>query len=157
MMTSKKTNGLYFGGIPTEPDVKKLRAAYPQPKDGDIIPYEDVEELLAVNRKTQRARWCAITNRWRKLHEHETGQVIGVEPAVGFKALLDDEKLNAGVGKVRHVYKTVRRARVLVGLTNPAKLTAEDRRRMDHLTNRVAMLEGAAATRAKEIEPYNPK
>ena len=156
-MTTQRKANLYFGGIPTEPDVKKLRAAYAEPKDGDLITYEDVEELLAVNHRTQRARWQAITNRWRRLHEHETGQVIGCEPGVGFKALRDGEKLEAGVGKVRHVFKTVRRARVLVGLTNKAKLTAEDRRRMDHLTNRVAMLEGAAATRAKEIEPYQPK
>jgi hypothetical protein len=152
-MTTKKTN-LYFGGIPTDPDVKKLREAYPHPKEGDLITYEETEKLLGV--KKNQMRWRTITWRWRRLHEHETSQVIGCEQGEGFKVLLNHEKLEAGVGKVRHVFKTVRRARVLVGLTNASKLTVEDRKRMDHLSNRVAMLEGAARVEPKQIEAYNP-
>jgi hypothetical protein len=78
----------FFGGVPTDPDIKRLRDHFPdsQMQEGAQFPYADVEEVLGVDRKSNRFR--TVTTRWRKIVEDESGFIIGADPdAEAYKGL----------------------------------------------------------------------
>jgi hypothetical protein len=43
-MTQKRKSGAFFGGVPTDVDIKKIREQYPDSelKEGQIIPYQKI-------------------------------------------------------------------------------------------------------------------
>jgi hypothetical protein len=52
---------LFFGGVPTKPDVDRLMELDPQ--HGMEVPYEQIERLIGVPRT--RSRFLTIVNSWR--------------------------------------------------------------------------------------------
>lgn len=139
-MTLKK-DGIYRGGVPTDPEIRTLREAYPE-KDmqpGTVIPYADVEALIGVERGEN--RWLSITTRWRKMVERETGRVVlGVEPGVGFRVLDAVQKIDLGFSKMAAAVRNSRRAYVLTSRVEVAGLPSEEKDRLLTLQKRSGAL-----------------
>lgn len=150
-MATGKSN-LYFGGVPTGPDIVRIREAFPNPAEGDIIEYSKISTVLGCPKSS--GRFKTVTNRWRKLHEAETRQVIGVEPGVGFVVLSPVQTLDTGVGKLRHAARAVRRGGDLAGKADKSRLSTEDRTRADHAVRASATILGAMRTAARPLESH---
>lgn len=133
--------GMYFGGLPTEPDIKKLRDAFPDDalEPGRIIEYSDVAKVIGESVGSNRFK--TITSRWRRLVENETGSiVIGTEPGQGFKILEEHEKLNLSGNKLMTAARCARRSYQVTGRVTVKNLSEEDRNRMLTLQKRSAAL-----------------
>jgi len=115
-------SSLYFGGVPTRPDVDKIRKMWPDKdlKEGDEIAYEDMEELLDISRRVN--RWRTVTNNWRGLVETESGLIIDVIKGKAFVVLDDGEKVDLGHSKMRTAVRGVRRSVVINSYVNTSKL-----------------------------------
>lgn len=143
---------LYFGGIPTEIDIRKLREAYPDGSltVGRIINYTEVEALLRMKRTDN--RWRTVTHRWRRLVEKESGVIVGTVDGEAFKVLDDHETLDTACGKLRTSVRCARRSLVLNTYVDRKKLTAEEGKRHDFLSARGAAIMAATQLRGRGAE-----
>ena len=106
-------NKQYFGGLPTNLDVRKLRKAFDPLHVGTEITYEMVEDVLGIPQHT--ARWKTVTAAWRKQLLNDEGLDLGIGQAgVSFKCLNDTERVNNSIGGLkqgaRKVMRSVKRA-----------------------------------------------
>jgi hypothetical protein len=124
----------YFGGVPTRPDVKKIRERYPSSElePGQIIRYGELEEVL-IGVKYGSNRFLAVTNRWRRGVEEESGKIIGTEMGVGFRVLTEAEKVELRFSKTRSSIRLSRRSNTISSRIDTKKLSAEERAKNDHL------------------------
>lgn len=143
-------NGMYFGGIPTSPDVNRIRESFPD-SSLSVVTYEEIEKVLGCDRGTNRFK--AVTNRWRKLVEKESGKVIGVEAGKGFKVLNETEKLDLGCQKFASAVRLGRRSFVVTGLVDRKGLSSEDASRLDHMQKRAASVLAAAQVKPTAVLP----
>ena len=144
----------YFGGVPTDVDVKKIREEYPESemKPGQIIPYGEIEKLL--NEKKWSNRFKGVTNRWRKLVEHETGMVVGTEAGQGFKILQEAEKVDLSGTKLRSAARLAKRSYQVASRVIANKLTEEERLRLDFYTTKSSKVIAASQVRSgKKLLP----
>jgi len=135
----------YFGGVPTDPDIKKLREAFPAERleMGQVIPYEEVEEVIGTAKKS--ARFRTVTTRWRRLVERETGNtVIGTERGVGFKVLDNRQKLDLSNDILEQALRRSRRSYQVTGRINLEQLTQDERDRLLMVQKRSAAVVATA-------------
>lgn len=140
-MTGSNPGSVFFGGMPTEPDIKSIRDSYPDSelKPGMLIPYDAVEGI--INAKRRSSRFQTVTTQWRKKVERETGRVvIGTEPGVGFKVLDNVQKIDLGNSKLATAVRQSRRAYVLTARVEVAGLSEEEKGRLLTLQKRSAAL-----------------
>lgn len=123
---------LFFGGLPTEPDVRRLRAEYPESemKPGQIITYSTVSEIIKCDYGSHRF-WC-VTTQWRKIVERETNIIIGTKAGDAFVVLSESEKVGLSGDQLRKAGRRARRAWVVSQRIDRVLLTEEERKRLDH-------------------------
>ena len=126
---------LYFGGLPTEPQVRKLDEAFQNIAQvrGTTIPHEQIEEIIKEKRGS--FRYKTITNRWRKRIEARTGIVIsgrGEAVRVGFRVLLDGEQLDFGISERKGAGRKIRRWHSTISSIDSKKLTAAQQTIQEH-------------------------
>ena len=136
---------LYFGGVPTELEVKALREAFPAMEVGQEITTEEVEKIIDV--KKGESRYYTVTVRWRKEVERKDGLVIGQTPE-GFRVLDDADKTNLSTKKLISATRLARRSRHVAALVDVSKLTPEQRKEFDHVAKA-----SAAIILAAKIKP----
>jgi len=128
----KKKETMYFGGIPAEPDVRKIREIYPETglKIGQIIPYEDVGGIIKQGLDSSRFR--SVTTKWRKIVEEETNIIIGVERGIGFRVLAEGEKVDLAGNKLRSAGRAARRSWMIASRVEASMLSDEEKARLEH-------------------------
>lgn len=122
---------LYFGGLPTEPDIKKIREFYPDQslKVGDVIAYNDIAEILGVPYGS--SRFKTVTDRWRKVFEKDSGKVLDCEKGVGFRVNHDSQNLDLSGKKLRTATRMARRSYIVAGRIDRKNLSDDERKRLD--------------------------
>lgn len=120
------TTQLYFGGLTTDPQIRRLSEHYSDisSRRGTVIPHEEIEKLIEAERGSNRYR--TITNRWRRRVERETGIVIagtGDAVGVGFRVLTDDEQVGFGVSQRVSAGRRIRRWHTVVSNVNTDRLS----------------------------------
>lgn len=143
---------LFFGGVPTDIDVRALRDAFPDSglKVGQIIPYEEVEKAIKVRKESHRFK--TVTNRWRHLVEKDSGLVIGAEAGKGFCVLDNSGKLGLSCQKVRTSVRAARRAIHVAGYVERKELNEEERARYDLMASKAAGIAIAGQIRGRGTE-----
>lgn len=141
---------LYFGGIPTEPDLKKIKEHYPDSslQKGQIIFYEDIERILGVAKNTNRFR--AVTNTWRKQVNEAIGQRIGTEKGVGFKILTEPEKVNVSESKLRTAVKMARDSFIRSSEVDVTELTEEQKYTVENVHQKSGKLIATAQIKSNQ-------
>lgn len=126
---------LYFGGVPTGPEVRKLEAHFDDMEGmrGTLIAHAKIEKVIGVKRKDQ--RYKSIVDRWRRRVESSTGIVIsgrGEAIGKGFVVLSHGEQLSFGVGQRRGAGRKIARWHSTVTDTDEDQLTVEQRKVREH-------------------------
>jgi hypothetical protein len=139
---------LYFGGIPTEPEVKRLQERFGTPAPG-LIPYADIEEALGHKRGVARFRTIVIT--WRARLLRESNVATRAEPSEGIRVLTEPERVDEGkrmmglsTRRVLHLH----RWNLMIDVT---KLDEVSRHKHDHLVRYSNALATAASVGMKEL------
>ena len=122
---------LFKNGIPTDTDVKRLRAAYPDEllSPGTIIGYEDVEKILNKDRRSYRFK--TVTDRWRKLLEEESGIIIIARKGLEFKVCDNSDKLQLSTNKAKSSIRMARRSKQIGSKIDRNALTEDEKKRFD--------------------------
>lgn len=91
---------VFFGGVPTGADVRKLIDAFGTPAPGDQIGHDEIAQVIGVDRKS--ARYRTVTLAWRKelLTRHNTD--LACVSGEGYRALTDAERVAAGLKGTRY-------------------------------------------------------
>jgi len=141
----EKSGRIYFGGLPTDIDLDKLRTQYPEVnmKPGDVMTYEEIEKLLDLSWDSSRFR--TVTGRWRRFVEKETNIVIDVvKGKKRFKVLSESEKVELTRKHLRKAGKSARRSYVINSRTDRKRVTEEERKILDHMQQSAAKVHAAA-------------
>lgn len=145
---------LFLGGIPTAPDVKRIRETLGDLPEGSEIPHSWIEEI--INCKSDSSRYRSVTMVWRKTVLREQNIEIDAVPGVGFRVLVGAERINRNYSKFRSASKLQGRAVRRIGSIPDAVLTSTDRARRDLIYQNAARAVETAALVAKQIEPPKP-
>ena len=146
--TRKRDKFVFFGGIPTEPDIKRLRERWPEEemKVGDVIKYEDLQKFLGLHKDSKRFR--TVTHRWRRIVESETHIILGAETGVGFKVLSEPEKVLLSGSKLRMAGRAASRSHVILQRTDRKQLSHEDLQAVNHQQSVSAKILASASLRS---------
>lgn len=142
-------SGLFLGGVPTEPDVKRLIEAYSTLKPGDEITHAEMARTIDADERSNRYR--TVVTAWRrqmlKLHNVDMQPIRGV----GFRIIDGIERISASVkdygGGVRKIVRSVGRARRV----EMEKLTNEQQRVSEHALRHMEATADSARRASKEI------
>jgi len=145
---------VFYGGVPTDLELRKLRDAYPEAdmRPGTVIKYSEIETLIEVKNGT--SRWASVTNRWRRTVERETRRlIIGVKRGVGFKILDATEQLELCEGKMNSGVRAFKRGLRVSVFVDPAELSDSERARLDFAQRKAGAILATARLRAADNLP----
>ena len=121
---SAKTN-LFFGGVPTAPDVKKLDEAIGLPSEGMLIQYEKLESIIGCGRDA--SRYATVVHAWRKRLWNEHNLLLIAVEGEGLKVANPAERVETAAKKAKHGKRAIMVASVIALRTEPERLTAPQR------------------------------
>ena len=140
--------GVFRGGIPYGPDIRKLDEAFPITalNEGTLVPHTDLEEACGYKRGT--SRYYALIRSWTAHQKHQNGVFMRWEQRQGLR-VMDPAGLLLHVEKKigQGMRQTVRAIRVLPWVDRK-RLDELGQRRLDH-QNRIADGLTAAMNTAK--------
>lgn len=103
---------MFFAGVPTGADVRKLKDAFGVPEAGTEITHDQIEAVIGVERTEHRYR--TVVAAWRKALMNENNVDLGTVAGAGYRALSAPERVSAGIhgmrAGVRKQIKSIRRA-----------------------------------------------
>ena len=83
---------LFFGGLPTGPDVRKLEELYGIPPEGTLIAYDEIVGVLKL--PTWRcARFKIVLDTWRRKLARESNVDTACDPGKGLRVLTEPERI----------------------------------------------------------------
>ncbi|CAB4196166.1 hypothetical protein UFOVP1299_59 [uncultured Caudovirales phage] len=115
---------VFFGGLPTDAEVKALLALYGAVTPGTFISHEDIAAL--TNTKVKSSRYLTIVMVWRKRLLNDHAIVLKSIRGKGYVSLSDVEKIDAATDKFATGTRTHQRA-IIIG-------SAADREQLDSVT-----------------------
>jgi hypothetical protein len=150
--TGNKT--IFGGGIPTEPDVRKLMDAFGVPIEGALFSHESISRIIECHPKSHRYR--SVTTAWRKKLEHEHNVVLIAERGYGLKAATPDDRVEHGHGKLRSGQRITRRAYRVIGTTDLSRATPANRKQAERDLSVAKAIMTAARIESRKFRPELP-
>lgn len=142
---------LFFGGIPTAPDVKKLREAFPKIEEGTDFTHEQIQAVIGLHPKSTRYR--CVTLAWRKEMLNEHNVEIAAVATIGFRALAGPERLDTNVRGFKQGARKQGKHLRRVGMVRAETLSQIEQDKQQHVMRLGAAVLAQAASMMKEIEP----
>lgn len=144
----------FFGGLPTDLDVKKLAERFGVPAPGTLLRHEEIAECIGAAWKSNRYR--TVLNQWRRKLLKEQNLDTIVEAGEGLKILRPIERVDASEADFKSSTRKLRKAAVRVSLVDEKTLDEPGRRRRDHLREVTSRLYMQAANESKALKPPSP-
>jgi hypothetical protein len=151
---NETNNGFFNGGIPTEPDVRKLMDAFGVPNEGALFSHESISRIIECDPKSHRYR--SVTTAWRKKLEHEHNVVLIAVPGIGYKVGTPDDRVEHGHGKLRSGQRITRRAYRVIGTTDLSRATPANRKQAERDLSVAKAIMTAARIESRKFRPELP-
>lgn len=147
---------MFFGGVPTEPDVLKLLEAFPVIEPGQTIPYAEIEKILGIDRQVKMSRFRTVLTAWIKKVKVEKNFVLRTVRMTGIQRLTEvDRSVGNRMGWRRDQRRAGRKVRDML-LVHTPELTDTELRSHDHAKRVMLAHSEATAQSAKEIAAPAP-
>jgi hypothetical protein len=145
-------NTVFFGGVPTQKDIKALAQRFADIDVGDEISHADIESCTGLSRKE--SRYQTVVAAWRKMLLNEKNIELGAVPGVGFRVLNNSERVSVGIDGIqkgaRKQLRSIKKA-VMVCTTDPALLKKQE------LMSRLGVaVQGEVSAMMRQVEPPKP-
>lgn len=139
---------VHFGGVPTEPDVKRLLSSIAVER-GEEVSHETVEAILGIDR--EQSRYRTVTTAWRRrvLREFNTDTVAVA--GVGFRFLLEGERVSESIKDFGKGTRKIGRSLGRISRVETEQLSDGERTVVDHGRRLMAATLDAARRAQKEI------
>lgn len=144
----------FFGGVPTDPDVKKLEAQFGMPTPGTLISHHDIAACIGVPWRSSRYR--TVVDRWRRKLMRESNVDTGAEPGVGIKVLTPPERLVASEKDFKGAVVDIGRAGTRITAIPAEGLTEPERERKTRSEQIIWRTRLHAAAEVKALRPPPP-
>lgn len=139
------TDNLYFGGVPTGPEVDILMAKL-DAQSGTSFTIEEIGKLISIDPRHN--RFTTVTNAWRnKLFRERSLQSKREGGAIHF--LTANAAHDASIGGLSRLSRAARRTRIKADAVNAEELSGE-RRERHALVRRELMAVHEATEKAKK-------
>lgn len=144
---------LFFGGLPTGPDVQRIRNVYPENSlaPQQEISYAHIGEIIGSKYGT--SRFISVTTSWRKFVEKEVNVIFGTDPGVAFVVLNEPEKVKLSERKLHSAAKFARRAYIISAMVNTKLLSDHEKARKTHAELVSANIISSAQIKSKTMLP----
>ena len=142
---------LFLGGVPTAPDVKKLREAFPEITEGTDFTHEQIEQVIGLDAKSTRYRCDTLS--WRKEMLNSHNIEIAAVPTVGFRALTGPERLDTNIKGFRQGTRKQGKSVRRVTMVRAETLSANEQTKQLHVMRLGHAVLSHASSMLKEIEP----
>lgn len=139
---------VYFGGVPTEPDVQKLVDKFGVPAPG-VIAHADLEKVLGLTVKESRYRTVVGAWRGRLLREHNVASVAAI--GEGIRILTEPERVEYGRRTFGLTARKVVRNHRWAMMIDASKLSETEKVRCAHLVRATAAGAAAMVTTHKDL------
>ncbi len=150
-MSENTTTQMYFGGLPTEPDVQRLCTAV-DPTPGTEITYDQLAALLEIDKHSRRFR--TILRAWRHHLFDESNVDTKAIPGHAIRFLLAPERTEESVTTALIGMRKLGRAYRRNQATPVQELTLPQRQKHDHVHSLLGhILHVATATRKQLALP----
>ena len=146
------------GGVPLDPDVRKLVEALGVPEVGTTIPYAQLESLLNTPWRSNRFR--AVTATWRKKLFRDHNLVLKAIPGSAFEVADSRARLEVTGKTLKRGVRTIARAHVVGATTSRRGLGPDEAKALDHHVSVSATLLQAAGRKPRVLnftEALQPK
>lgn len=122
---------LFFGGVPTAPDVKKLEDRFGIPSASSTVTHEDIAGCIGSPWKS--ARYGSVMGSWRKklMREHNVDTVV--VPGVGVKFLTGSERINVSESDFGSAVRKTRKAANRIMVVPDDGLSDIEKKKRDHV------------------------
>jgi hypothetical protein len=143
---------MYFGGIPTAPDVDRIIEQYPIDKlePGMQITYQTIAGI--INQDIKSYRWKTVTSAWRKKIESDYNIIIDpdeLEPET-FVVLFEGGKVRLSRKKLRTSGRIARRSYEISARVDVKKLSDDEKKNHDFNVYKAAAVIASAQLRSKQ-------
>ncbi len=140
---------VFFGGVPTEPDVKKLIGAYGSPAEGTVLPYDELSEVLQLSRRSSRFR--TVITAWRKQLLKEYNLDSKARVGEGIVILTPEQRVEESGKNLLSSARQVRRGFVRASTVPTARLDGISRQKHDHMMRIGRVMHDAITTNCKAL------
>lgn len=142
--------GIFKNGLPTDIDINKIRAQYPDNnlKQGMKIAYEEISHLLGIDLASYRFR--TVIARWRKKLENESG--IFLKPLHGQKIwqVCDDaDTADMSIEKTKSAARAAKRSVQIAAHVDIKHLNEDQRKRFETSQRFSAAVIGMSTVKAQ--------
>lgn len=114
----------FFGGVPTGPDVEKLKEAFDIQK-GQIVPYEEIAKVIGVGYGTN--RFESVVKSWQSIIFRDKG-IESIREGCAVCFLTADQAQNQTRARIKRIGKASGRNLVKTSVINPLELSSEQKR-----------------------------
>jgi hypothetical protein len=149
MTTNQMNTEIANPPLTTEPDVRMLEERYKDAQIGQLITYEELEELLQIERHSN--RWIAITSRWRRILLNRSITLSTIR-GHGYQVSSNQQKLDISTGSMKSGLRKIVFAGVVANITGKEGLTEEQIRTRDHQRHIAGQITLAMQVAPKALE-----
>lgn len=143
------TAQVFFGGVPTEPDVNKLLATYGTPSEGAVIFYDDISQVLQQDRHS--SRFKTVVSAWRKQLLKSYNLDSKAKAGEGILILTPEERVCESGKNLLSSARQVRRGFVRASTVPVARLDTINRQKHDHMMRIGRVMHDAITTNCKAL------
>jgi hypothetical protein len=147
-MTASTPSRIFWGGVPTEPDVRKLLQHYGAPTEGTLIAYDELHAILHLPKGS---RFKSVLSAWRKQLMKEFNIDTKAEPGKGILILAPHERVNESSKNLIQAARRVRRGYLRASTVPVARLDATSRMKHDHVLRIGRLMHDAITTQSKAL------
>jgi len=128
---SGKTN-VFFGGVPTAPDVKKLMDHFGVPEENVLLNWTEIEEVIGEEKGS--SRFTSVTGAWRKKLRKDHNIEMIPEIGKGLKAANPHERVDLAGGLIHKATNSIKRSISVADKTDVTRLDEEHKKRHTFLS-----------------------
>ena len=147
------TTEIFEGSIPTEPDIRLLRKAFPDSAmvDGFSIPYEDVARIINVD--VDSSRFKTVTTKWRNQVEKDIGKVVDAPRNGAFHVAMPSRIISMARQKSKSASRFIKRSAILTKRVDRSQLTEDEAKQLDFTQRANGVVLAAMQTASKIALP----
>ncbi len=154
-MSEETKSNLFFGGIPTAPDVDTLIETFGVPEIGILVSYSNVSKVIGVPK--DKSRFMSVTSAWRKHLYAEYNIFMKAIMNEGFMAMSPSERITFGSKRMKSKAKGMNQLIELFGKTPKNDLSKDELLAQNHwiLQGKKAVMALITAPKQLEVPELN--
>lgn len=142
---------LYFGGMSTDIELKKLMDAYGEAEPGTLITHNQIADLIGAQYGT--SRYGTVVSRWRRTMLAKNNIEVAARRREGYVVSTASERVQNASNAFKRIGDGLRRIHYRFAAVPRQDLSSEDARRADHSQMVVAKMCDDVASARKQISP----